>query len=164
MNEIVHKTFHATALYFDGHVPYIQHFVKVLEYATVIGEEENLSARALETLQLAAILHDCGIPNSEKKYGNCCGQNQELEGPPVAREILASLGVCGEQIDAVCEMISLHHSFSKIGDNLLLRILVEADMLVNAEQGVPKERLEAFKMNVARTEAGKKLLFEIYGI
>ena len=65
----------------------------------------------------------------------------------------------------ICRMISLHHSYSRIGDDLLLRILVEADMLVNAyEEEVPRESLAHFCRNIVRTDAGKRLFARLYKV
>ena len=150
---------------FDGDAKRIQHFVKVLQYATLIAEGEALPADEEEVLQVAAVLHDIGIPNSEKKYGRADGRYQQIEGVPVARELLAGLGADDTLIERVCHMIGLHHSYSKIGDDVLLRMLVEADMLVNAyEEEVPKESLAHFATNIVRTATGRALFSVIYGV
>ncbi len=165
MTGLVRDVYKAAAAYFDGDARRIQHFTKVLQFSTLIAEGEGLSPEAEETLQLAAILHDIGIPESEKKYGSAIGVYQQIEGVPVAKEILGAHGVPEDRIAAVCEMISLHHSYSKIGENLLLRILVEADMLVNAfEEEVPKEGVAAFVKNIARTQTGRELFSIIYKV
>ena len=150
---------------FDGDAKRIQHFVKVLQYATLIAEGEALPADEEEVLQVAAVLHDIGIPNSEKKYGCADGRYQQIEGVPFARELLAGLGADDTLIERVCHMIGLHHSYSKIGDDVLLRMLVEADMLVNAyEEEVPKESLAHFATNIVRTATGRALFSVIYGV
>ena len=150
---------------FDGDAKRIQHFVKVLQYATLIAEGEALPADEEEVLQVAAVLHDIGIPNSEKKYGCADGRYQQIEGVPVARELLAGLGADDTLIERVCHMIGLHHSYSKIGDDVLLRMLVESDMLVNAyEEEVPKESLAHFATNIVRTATGRALFSVIYGV
>ena len=67
----------------------IQHFLKVYEFAHVIGIREGLDPETLHILEMAAILHDIGIRPSEEKYGRCDGKLQEQEGPAYAKEILA---------------------------------------------------------------------------
>lgn len=47
----------------------IQHFLKVYEFAHVIGIREGLDPETLHILEMAAILHDIGIRPSEEKYG-----------------------------------------------------------------------------------------------
>lgn len=151
--------------YFDGDVKRIQHFLKVLQISSLIAEEEALPPQEEELLQMAACLHDIGIPNSEKKYGCADGRYQQIEGVPVARELLASLGEDTQTAERICRMISLHHSYSRIGDDLLLRILVEADMLVNAfEEGVPPESLAHFAEHIVRTQTGKRLFSLLYRV
>ena len=122
MTAFVREVCLAAMRYFDGDARRIQHFVKVLQYATLIAEGEALPADEEEVLQVAAVLHDIGIPNSEKKYGCADGRYQQIEGVPVARELLAGLGADDTLIERVCHMIGLHHSYSKIGDDVLLRI------------------------------------------
>lgn len=165
MTAFVREVCLACMRYFDGDAKRIQHFIKVLQYASLIAEGEALPAGQEEVLQVAAILHDIGIPNSEKKYGCADGRYQQIEGVPVARELLMRLGADQSMTERVCQMIGLHHSYSKIGDDTLLRMLVEADMLVNAyEESVPKESLAHFARNIARTATGRTLFSVIYGV
>lgn len=165
MTAFVREVCLAAMRYFDGDARRIQHYVKVLQYATLIAEGEALPADKEEVLQVAAVLHDIGIPNSEKKYGCADGRYQQIEGVPVARELLGKLGTDETLIERVCHMIGLHHSYSKIGNDILLRMLVEADMLVNAyEEGVPKESLAHFATNIVRTATGRALFSVIYGV
>ncbi len=165
MTEFVRTVYEKAAEYFNGDVRRIQHYTKVLQFATLIAEGEALSPAEEEILQTAAILHDIGIPESEKKYGSAIGKYQQIEGVPVAQAILTSLDAPEKMTAAVCGMISLHHTYSKIGENRLLRILVEADMLVNAfEEDVPKEGVAAFKENVVRTQTGRKLFRILYHV
>ena len=66
----------------------IHHFIKVYGFAKMIGETEGLDADTQEILEIAALTHDIGIRNSERKYGNCSGAHQQEEGPPEARALL----------------------------------------------------------------------------
>lgn len=59
----------------------IQHFIKVYEFAHVIGVKEGLDAEALHILDMASVMHDIGIRPAEEKYGRCDGKLQEQEGP-----------------------------------------------------------------------------------
>ena len=165
MTDLVYETYLAAVGYFGDRAKQIHHFTKVLQFAEIIGKGENLSARDFETLQIAAILHDIGIPESERKYGSSSGKYQEIEGVPVARDILVKLGADEERIESVCLMISLHHSYSEIKENLLLRILVEADMIVNFYDGcAPRDRIEAFAATHLKTATGKKLYKDLFAV
>ena len=148
--------------YFGSDVSRIHHMLKVLGFAQLIAEGEKLSERESFLLSACAILHDIGIPESEKKYGNANGKNQEKEGPPVARALLSDL-TDEETTERICRVVSLHHSYSKIGGDKILQMLVEADMLVNArDEEIPRESLALFKERVFRTESGKKYLEKLY--
>ena len=47
---------------------------------------------------MAAVLHDIGIRPSEAKYQSCSGKYQEIEGPPIALEILKDCSVSEDMI------------------------------------------------------------------
>ena len=55
--------------YDDKDVRRIQHFLKVHEFARLIGLAENLDPYTQEVLEAAAIVHDIGIHKAEEKYG-----------------------------------------------------------------------------------------------
>lgn len=78
----------------------------------------------------AAYLHDIGIHEAERKHGSNAGNWQELEGPPIARAILASLDADDSFIDAAAEIIGNHHTAGAV-DVPEFRILWDADALVN---------------------------------
>ena len=71
-------------LYFSGDPKRIQHFIKVYEFARLIGMSERLSDEELEILETAAVVHDIGIKPAEEKYGRSAGKRQEQEGPEAA--------------------------------------------------------------------------------
>jgi HD superfamily phosphodiesterase len=140
----------------------IEHSLKVFGYAQLLGRMEKLSAETQFVLELTAILHDIGISVSEAKYGYSNGQLQELEGPPVALEILESLQVHPDVTNRVCFIVSKHHTFSAI-DGLDFQLLVEADFLVNAvEEEVSTEGADKFVSINFKTESGRKLIRELF--
>ena len=59
--------------YDDRDVKRIQHFLKVHEFARLIGLEEKLDPYTQEILEAAAIVHDIGIHKAEEKYGRNTG-------------------------------------------------------------------------------------------
>ena len=142
----------------------IQHFLKVYEFAHVIGIREGLDPETLHILEMAAILHDIGIRPSEEKYGRCDGKLQEQEGPIVAQRMLSDVGIENYLIDRICYLIGHHHTYDNI-EGLDYQILVEADFLVNLyEDGVTKEAVMHAYNKIFRTEHGKRICAEMFGI
>ncbi len=148
---------------FSGDQRRIDHAMKVLAYAGEIlaGENENTSPKVVVT---AAILHDIGIPQAELKYGSAAGKYQEIEGPPIAREILATRGFDERTIEHVCRIIANHHSDRDI-DTPEFRIIWDADWLVNiaAEASIAdSESLRKRIEKVFKTSTGKRIAERIY--
>jgi len=75
--------------YFKQDFKRIGHAGRVARYAEQLGKDLNGD---MAVILSAAYLHDIGIKESEKKYNSSAAGYQELEGPPVAREILDKLG------------------------------------------------------------------------
>ena len=149
--------------YNSGDAKRIQHFIKVHAFAKLIGIEEGLDVETQYVLEAAALTHDIGIRNSEKKYGSCNGKQQELEGPPEAEKLLQSLGFDGSVISRVCWLIAHHHTYGNI-DAADYQILVEADFLVNLyEDGVGLDAVKTAYSRIFKTETGKKLCRTMYG-
>jgi HD superfamily phosphodiesterase len=148
--------------YFGTDVRRINHALKVNSFARLIGQKEGLASDILEIIDLSSILHDIGIPISEQKYGSCIGKYQEIEGPPIAREILESLGVGTEVVDRVCYLIGNHHTYTKI-DGIDFQILVEADFLVNIyEDEMSEGAMISASDKYFKTDTGKKLIESLY--
>lgn len=143
----------------------IQHFIKVFEFAHVIGVEEQLEEQQLRILDMAAIMHDIGIRPSEEKYGRCDGKLQEQEGPFYAREMLSKFSELTEgETDRICYLIAHHHTYDNV-DGLDYRILLEADFLVNAmEDDLPKDAIITFRDKVFETKTGLHLINTMFGL
>ena len=140
----------------------INHALKVYAFAKTLSGE--LPDPERETLLLAAILHDIGIRNAELKYNSSAGEYQELEGPPVARELLEAEGVEPAIIDRVCFLVGNHHSYTKI-DGTDFQMLVEADLLVNFyEDHLPSGAVRLLKEKYFKTQAGIRCVLNIYGV
>lgn len=135
----------------------IQHFLKVHGFARLIGRLEGLPEELQETLEAAAVVHDIGILPAERKYGNHDGPNQEREGPPLARKLLARLGWEEAVIERVAYLVGHHHTYSGI-DGVDYQILVEADLLVNLfeHNDTADTQREAY-WRIFRTEGGKRV-------
>jgi HD superfamily phosphodiesterase len=115
-----------------------------------------------EIIAYTALLHDIGILEAERKYKSSSGKYQQIEGPPIARQILADLGISASIIDRVCFITGNHHTYSKI-DGIDFQIIVEADFLVNIfEDDLSREAIESIGVRIFKTTAGKNLLRILY--
>lgn len=116
----------------------IQHALHVLKYAEMIMVDEPGNR---DIIVAAAIVHDIGIPQCEKKYGHAGGQMQEEEGPPVARPLLKACGLSADAIEHVCLIIASHHSPGEL-DTPEFKILWDADWMVNFPEELELDDLE----------------------
>ncbi len=150
--------------FLKGDVHAVCHFLKVWTYARIIGEQEKLDPDTLHTLELASIVHDIACPLCVQKYGNAAGHLQEKEGPALAAEFFAESGLPQAQVDRICELVGHHHTVVNV-DGLDWQILLEADFLVNADEGkVQKPEILSFRDKVFQTETGIRLLKEVYSL
>ena len=94
--------------FFDNDFRRISHALEVLKHAEIIMEKT--SGYDYDVVVASAVLHDVGIKPSEEKYGYNDGKTQELLGPPVAEELLNSIGFPPEKTLKVCEIIGNPHS------------------------------------------------------
>lgn len=150
--------------YYRGDAKRIQHFVKVYQFAKMIGELEQLPEEEQFILETAAIVHDIGIKAAEEKYGSCTGKLQEREGPAVAEQLLTALGYDNKVIQRVIYLVGHHHTYQDIdGDDY--QILVEADFLVNLwEEKLDKEAVEKACRNIFRTRSGSRICRTMFGL
>ncbi|WP_099203861.1 HD domain-containing protein [Scatolibacter rhodanostii] len=140
----------------------IQHFLKVYQFAKLIGEMEQVEDQMQNIIEIAALVHDIGIKISEEKYGSSAGKYQELEGPPIAKALLKDLGYEPSVINRVCWLVGHHHTYHNIQE-LDHQILVEADFLVNAyEDNLTVDAIVSVLTKIFRTDSGKLLLKTIY--
>jgi hypothetical protein len=131
----------------------IQHALSVLAYAEQILDSQGGNAVVVTA---AAILHDIGIREAERKHGSNAGCYQEIEGPPIARAILNKMGLDIPTVEHICRIIGSHHSARDI-DTPEFRIVWDADWLVNipSEYGdMEKNELAALIDRVFRTGKG----------
>jgi len=139
----------------------IEHALTVLDYAEQIQNAEGgdpLIVRA------AAILHDIGIHEAEHKYGSSSGKYQEIEGPPIAREILDKLNIQAETIAHICKIIANHHSARKI-DTIEFKIVWDADQIVNLPEyssGAKNEKLQEVIDKRFKTDEGRRIASELF--
>ncbi len=139
----------------------IDHALQVLSHAREILKQEEASPKVVLA---AAILHDIGIHEAEKKHGSNAGMYQEIEGPPIAREIMEDLGLDKDTIEHVCRIIANHHSAKDI-DTPEFRVLWDADWLVNIPEAFPdgkREKLGQKMDSIFKTETGRRRAYELY--
>ena len=145
-----------------GNMEFINHTLKVYAIAMTIAEIEIEDMPKRKTAVIAAILHDIGILQSLKKYDSSAGKYQEIEGPPIAKVILEELGYSEDVIKRVCFLISKHHTYHEI-DDIDHRVLIEADFLVNLDEGrFDESTILSAKDKVFETSTGIGLLDKIY--
>jgi hypothetical protein len=114
----------------------IEHALSVLAYAEPILAREGGNP---DVVLAAAVLHDIGIQEAERKHGSNAPKYQEIEGPPIARRILGDLRILSaEDADHVCHIVGPHHSARNI-DTPEFRIVWDADRLVNFRDVYPCE-------------------------
>ncbi len=139
----------------------IDHAMKVLHYAETLLEAESGDPL---TVKAAAILHDIGIHEAERKHGSPGGRFQEIEGPPIARAILERLDIDEPTIDHVCRIVGSHHSANDI-DTPEFRIIWDADWLVNIPDehaDADREKLTRLIERVFKTSKGRELAEEMF--
>jgi hypothetical protein len=144
-------------------VPYgIEHTRRVLQHAETIAAGEQLPNGLQEIITTAAILHDSGALEAQRKYGSMDGHYQEKEGEILARQILEQMGAAADLRERACFLVGHHHSPAMI-DGLDFQILWEADLLDNTEFGDqrPEAReLEQWIQKNFQTAAGQRLARE----
>lgn len=156
-NHMVNKVLNEMIAYFGDDVKRISHSLKVHGFACAIGSSQGLTEPALQTLEIAALLHDIGIPEAERKYGSSLGKYQETEGPPVARALMERIGVPDVIVDRVCFLVGNHHTYSRI-DHVDFQILVEADFLVNIVEDEMHSSAKSIGDKYFKTSSGIRML------
>lgn len=161
---LIERLIEAAVEYDRGDPKRIQHLIKVHSFAAVIGKSEKLSADEQLVLEASAVLHDIGIKNAERIHGSASGKYQEIEGVPVAEEILRKFGCSDDFISEVCYLVGHHHSYAEDIPQKL-RILMEADFLVNAyEDSMSENAIISVRNKLFRSKCGTRLLNEIFDL
>lgn len=156
------KALKKMADYFGSDTKRINHALKVYGFAVLIAGAEKLSEKDSRIVRIAAVLHDIGIHEAERKHGSSAGKYQELEGPVVAGEILKEFALDQDTQGRILYLIGNHHSYSKI-DGIDFQILVEADFLVNIfEDGMNTDAVLKLQKNIFKTQTGSRLLAAMF--
>ncbi|MBF0236037.1 MAG: HD domain-containing protein [Desulfamplus sp.] len=126
-------------------------------------KENNVN---LAVILCAAYLHDIGIKESERKYNSNAPKYQELEGPPIAREILEKLGAKAELVEEVCDIVG-HHHHPRENETINFKVLYDSDLITNLEEEqkekqekneepITRERLERIIAKSFLTQSGEQ--------
>lgn len=146
----------------QGSLSDITHFLKVFAYAQIIGECERLNGETQARLEVAALLHDIAIPLCREKYGSTEGRYQEAEGAILAREFLQGSGYSSEFVERVVYLVGHHHTLKDIA-GMDYQVLIEADYLVNADEGQQSEaNIRSMLERVFKTRTGISLLQSLF--
>ena len=153
----------ALAIGYDAGDPRrVQHLMKVYAFSRLIGQREKLDERTQNILEAAALLHDIGIHEAERKHGSGTGKWQEMEGPAVAAPLLYQAGADAAEAERALWLIAHHHTYDA-SEDMDFRILLEADFLVNiSEDGMERPAIETVEKQIFRTAVGKELLRTLY--
>ena len=111
--------------YFKTDFKRIGHASRVARHAERIGKDEKGN---LAVILAAAYLHDIGMVEAEKEFGDCADRHHERVGSEVARRILVRLGAQEEMIDEVCDIIAHHHQPER-RDDVNFQVVLDADLL-----------------------------------
>jgi hypothetical protein len=148
--------------YFGNDIRRINHALKVHSFAKVIAGMEELTAEQLTILEIAALLHDIGIKEAERKYQSTAGHYQEMLGPDVARDLLREENIPEQILNRIYYLIGHHHSYGKI-DGPDFQILVEADFLVNIfEDQMNHGQIAAIHQQYFKTRTGIEILTRMF--
>ncbi len=143
--------------YFKSDFKRIGHAMRVARHAENIGKKEGTN---LAVVLAAAYLHDIGIHEAERKHNSTAAAYQELEGPPIARAILEKLGARPELIEEVCDIVA-HHHHPRPEETPNFKVLFDADLITNLEEGRKEHPMDSEKLNSIieksfLTETGKQ--------
>ncbi|MDR1955447.1 MAG: HD domain-containing protein [Treponema sp.] len=152
------------AIKYNGNdVKRINHLLKVYSFAHYLGAMENCNSELQTIIDIAALLHDIGMHEAERKHHSNAGKWQEIEGPIVAQDLLNTINLDTNIQARVLYLISHHHTYKDI-DGIDYQILIEADFLVNIfEDTMEKTAINNIKKNIFKTNNGIKLLEQLYG-
>lgn len=161
MNNITAIT-RAMISYNESDVLRINHALKVFSFASFIAHSEACTDEETFIIEAASLLHDIGIHNAEKKYNSCAGNYQEIEGPPVARDLLSPLSLPEDVLGRISFLIAHHHTYNKI-EGIDYQILIEADFIVNIyEDNMNADQISSVKKKLFKTKSGIALIESLY--
>ncbi len=107
---------------------------------------------------MTSISADYCINICDEKYNSSSGKYQQIEGPPIAKDILIKYYENNEIVKRVLYLISHHHTYDNI-DGLDYQVLIEADFLVNLEEEKKsREAIITARDKLFKTDTGIDIL------
>ena len=137
----------------------IRHACAVLDWCKRLLSSEAADPRVVLT---AALLHDIGIQEAERKHGSAAATYQEAEGPPIARRIMLQVGLDAATVEHVCRIVGNHHTPDGV-DTPEFRLVWDADHLVNFAESVADTDERISRQTICRaftTATGRELALE----
>lgn len=161
---MVERVLQTMAEFFGRNHKGIYHALKVYGFARMIGLAERVGEPMMAGLECAAILHDIGKAESRRTYGTELGEYHAITGSRMAEELLGALDCPVQLRERICFLIGHHHSYGMDG-GICLQILMEANLLVNLDEGTlagssPME----VKQRFVRTRTGRELISAMYSL
>jgi len=160
-NRFKEKFSQAMKKYFEKDINRIHRAQKVARFAEEMVKGEG--GNPLVVLG-SAYLADIGIYEAEKKHGNSSAEFQEIEGPPIAKDILKRIGLKTEVIDEICDIIG-RHQHPREEETLNFQLLYESEWLVKIEENRAlhnREKLESLVAKEFQTATGRRLAENLY--
>ena len=146
----------------EGNIHDIDHFIRVWNFARIIGEYEMISEEEQFILEIAALTHDIACPLCRIKYGNTNGKYQETEGILLVDKFLSEFSLTTEIKERIKYLVGHHHTFKNI-NTIELQILIEADYIANAsENNYSTVNINNFIEKICKTKTGERLLRQIF--
>ena len=137
----------------------IRHACAVFDWCKQLLTSEPGDPRVVLT---AALLHDIGIQEAERKHGSSSAKYQEGEGPPIARRIMTEAGLDADTVEHVCRIVGRHHTADGV-DTPEFRLIWDADHLVNLGESVAGTDKRISRQTICRTfrtDTGRALAIE----
>jgi len=137
----------------------IPHTVCVVYYTHIISQIEKIPERESLLMEISAILHDVGCPNSKKKFGNTLPHNQETEGallvPIFIDKFINKKVITKKEAEWLTTVVGSHHNHLS-AKKYSFEPMADADMIVNNQEGYYNKK--NFDIQKALyTESAKKL-------
>jgi len=102
----------------------LDHTMRVYNTCIHIGEKENAD---METLKIAALLHDIGRKHQDESSGEICHAEKGAE---LAKEVLSEFDIDKEKIDNIIHCIQTHRFRNKnIPESKEAKVLFDSDKL-----------------------------------
>ena len=150
--------------YFGESQDLIDHALAVYNYAEELQRAEGGDPLIVKT---AALFHDIGIPEAQRIHGSSAGEFQEIEGPPIAKNIMQKLKIEPSVVDSVCDIIANHHTAhdESIVNTIEFQIIWDADGLVNhagRNLGHNEAEIKNSIEKLFRTKTGRQIAAELF--